>query len=253
MEKKKNIKIIVILLACFLIYMFLMFLLISKNKGTSGYILNSGIGSFYCENAKCESVSDSDVSTGSQSFAVYQYNEYVDNYQVNYNMDTWNFFQNNSWKAIYGDYLAIDTSLDFEYLPYEMVPLSGSEENMIQSRTKISYTALNRNNVYTLDLDNNGVTDRLYALSNQTEEEENNDYFSIFFVEINGDLQPIYINTVQDADGYSLPYYNVAGVLKIDGVLKIILNKGFFSSHGVPETILLTFDGERFVEETENE
>lgn len=253
MENKKNLKIIIVILVCFLVYMLIVFLISPKNDGTSGYILNSGIGSFYCENAKCETVSNSSVSTSSRSFAIYQYNEYVDTYQANYNMDTWNFFQDNSWKAIYGDYLAIDTSLNYEYLPYEMEHLTASEENMIQSRTGISYEALNRNSVYTLDLDGNGVMDRIYALSNQTEEESNNDYFSIFFVEINGYLVPIYLETVKEAEGYVLPYYSVAGILKIDGVLKIVLNKGYFSSYGVPETILLTFDGERFVEETENE
>lgn len=253
MENKKKFKIVFIILVFFLIYLFIVFLINPKGNGTSGYILNSGIGSFYCENAICESVSNASVSSSSRVFAIYQYNEYVDNYQMRYVTDTWNFFKNGSWKSIYGDYLAVDTALNFEYLPYKMVELTASQKSMIQSHTGISYEELNRNSVYTLDLDGNGVVDRLYALSNQTEEETNNDYFSIFFVEINGDLEPIYLKTVQDADGYVLPYYSVAGVLKIDGVLKIVLNKGYFSSSGVPETILLTFDDGKFVEEIETE
>ena len=253
MENTKSFKIIIVLVVCFVIYMLVVFLLSPKNDGTNGYLINSGITSFYCQNAVCEYISDSTVSTSSREFSVYQYNEYVGNYQMRYETDTWNFFQDGSWKAIYGDYLAIDTSLNYEYLSYEMVRLTGSEENMIQSRTGISYEALNRHIVYTLDFDGNGVMDRLYALSNQTEEEPNNDYFSIFFVEINGDLEPIYLETEQDAEGYVLPYYSVAGILKIDDVLKLVVNKGYFSSYGVPETILLTFDGERFVEEAKKE
>ena len=167
--KNKNIKIVIALIVCLFVYMLIVFFLGFGEKKTSGYLINSGIGSFFCQNAECEYISDSAVSTSSNEFSIYQYNEYIDNYQMRYETDTWNFFQDGSWKAIYGDYLAIDTSLNYEYLPYEMISLTGSEENMIQSRTGISYEALNRNSVYTLDLDGNGVMDHIYALSNQTE------------------------------------------------------------------------------------
>ncbi|HIR74467.1 TPA: hypothetical protein IAB95_03085 [Candidatus Ventrenecus avicola] len=253
MENKKNIKIVVALIVCFVIYMFVVFLLSPKEKGTSGYLIHSGITSFYCQNAVCEYVSDSRVSTSSKEFSIYQYNEYVDTYQMSYQTDTWNFFKDGSWQAVYGDFLAIDTSLDFEYLPYETEEIPSSVRDLLTETTGISYESLNNQQVFSLDLNENGEQDYIYAFSNQVEEETGQDYFSVFFIELDGTIQMIYRETSLDSDSYSLPFYRLAGVVKVDGIVKIIVNKGYFSSQGNSSSILLTFDGEQFIEEAKPE
>ena len=49
----------------------------------------------------------------------------------------------------------------------------------------------------------------VYTLSNQVDDGASSEYFSIFYVSLNGELLTIYSDKNKDADNYELPFYSV--------------------------------------------
>jgi hypothetical protein len=249
---QKNIKIIIALVVCCLIYMLLIFF-IKGNTTDGGYLINSELGGFYCQNGICEWQSSEDIVTDNKYYALYQENELVDTYTASYET-SWNFYKNKEWQGVYGDFIAVDNSLDYEVLDYRLEKFT--EEDIANIKKTIakygitSYEDLNKSRALVLDLDENGEEDRIIAVSNQTEEETSSHYFSLLIINLNGKLKEIYVETEENATSFHLPYYSVASVLKIDNKVKMIVNKGYFNNVGSSSTIMLNVSKNKIKEET---
>ena len=236
---EKNLKIVIsVVIVCF-IYFIIIFVYMMNNKTTKGYIINSNLGGFYCKQKKCEFVSQSDIKINN-SYALFQYGEYVGDYMPSLVVDKWNFKQNEDYESIYGDFLAIDEKLNYQYIPIKTEALNTDDILLLQKTTQINFSKLNDSYKIAVDLDNNGVTDYIYTLSNQVDDGASSEYFSIFYVSLNGELLTIYNDKNKDADNYELPFYSVAGILKIDSVPKIIINKTYYSNMGESSTMIFT-------------
>ena len=111
---------------------------------------------------------------------------------------------------------------------------------LLQKTTQINFSKLDNSYKITVDLDSNGVTDYIYTLSNQVDDGASSEYFSIFYVSLNGKLLTIYNDKNKDADNYELPFYNVAGIVDIDSIPKIIINKTYYSNMGESSTMIFT-------------
>ena len=236
---EKNLKIVIsVVIVCF-IYFIIIFVYMMNNKTTKGYIINSNFGGFYCKQKKCEFVSQSDIKINN-SYALFQYGEYVGDYTPSLVIDKWNFKQNEDYESIYGDFLAIDEKLNYQYIPIKTEALNTDDILLLQKTTQIKFSKLNNSYKIAVDLDNNGVTDYIYTLSNQVDDGASSEYFSIFYVSLNGELLTIYSDKNKDADNYELPFYSVAGIVNIDSIPKIIINKTYYSNMGESSTMIFT-------------
>ena len=75
MENTKTVKIVIAFSVICLMYMLLIFLLnFNKEDQTSGYIINSNLGGFYCQASRCEWVRIEEIDL-THSFDVYQRNK----------------------------------------------------------------------------------------------------------------------------------------------------------------------------------
>lgn len=236
---EKNLKIVIsVVIVCF-IYFIIIFVYMMNNKTTKGYIINSNLGGFYCKQKKCEFVSQSDIKINN-SYALFQYGEYVGNYTPSLVVDKWNFKQNEDYESVYGDFLAIDEKLNYQYIPIKTETLNTDDILLLQKTTQIKFSKLNNSYKIAVDLDSNGVTDYIYTLSNQVDDGASSEYFSIFYVSSNGELLTIYNDKNKDADNYELPFYSVAGIVNIDSIPKIIINKTYYSNMGESSTMIFT-------------
>ncbi len=236
---EKNLKIVIsVVIVCF-IYFIIIFVYMMNNKTTKGYIINSNLGGFYCKQKKCEFVSQSDIKINN-SYALFQYGEYVGDYTPSLVVDKWNFKQNEDYESIYGDFLAIDEKLNYQYIPIKTETLNTDDILLLQKTTQINFSKLNNSYKIAVDLDNNDITDYIYTLSNQVDDGASSEYFSIFYVSLNGELLTIYNDKNKDADNYELPFYSVAGIINIDSIPKIIINKTYYSNMGESSTMIFT-------------
>ena len=236
---EKNLKIVIsVVIVCF-IYFIIIFVYMMNNKTTKGYIINSNLGGFYCKQKKCEFVSQSDIKINN-SYALFQYGEYVGDYTPSLVIDKWNFKQNEDYESIYFDFLAIYEKLNYKYIHIKTESLNTDDILLLQKTTQIKFSKLNNSYKIAVDLDNNGVTDYIYTLSNQVDDGASSEYFSIFYVSLNGELLTIYNDKNKDADNYELPFYSVAGIINIDSIPKIIINKTYYSNMGESSTMIFT-------------
>lgn len=252
MEKTNTMKIVLAFAVICILYMFIVFLFnFFKEEEFSGYIINSNLGGFYCQNTDCEWVGIEDINSSSTSFEIYQRNKSLGIYQLEY-ASKWNFYQQNEWQGIYGDFLAISNSLKYEVLSYQIENLTDEDYNSIRELIEgfsSSSASLNNDFAYVLDLDQNGVQDRILAVSNQTEEETGSEYFSSLIVNLNGKIHVIYEENTLKSNGFSLPYYSFMEAIKIGEEVKMILNKSYFNNAGSPSTILLSVSHNEILEE----
>ncbi len=253
MENTKTVKIVIAFVVICIIYMLLIFLLnLSKKDQSSGYIINSNLGGFYCRNSACEWIRTEEIDL-TQSFDVYQRNNLLGSYELEY-ASKWNFYQQNEWQEIYGDFIAISKSLKYEIIPYQIENFTIEDYKMIQKvlqeKSIENYTTLNNDFAYVLDLDKNGTEDKIISVSNQTEEENTNQYFTLLLIVLNGNVHTIYQEDSLKSNGFVLPYYSYMEAIKIGNQTKIVVNKSYFNNAGSPSTILLDVSDNKITEET---
>ncbi len=247
MTKRNTLILIGLALLC-VIYVVVFFFLTGSNKASEGYLLVSDLGGFYCKARKCNYTKISDIHLEGKKIKTYQQNELKGTYELSY-LDRWNFFQNNEWVSFYGDFLGIDESLNANLMPLEYKELTEEDTSFIKEiiqKNGCSYTNLDKNYAILIDLDENGTMDQLISVSNQTEEEQNSKYFSIFFAILNGKVVKIYEEYTEDK--YQLPYNHVFGVVKLDEEKspRVIVNQNYFDQTGSPSILLYQLNGKKF-------
>lgn len=247
---KKN-KMVLIIGGIFLLYALLIFFLNKDFHPTKGYIIVSELGGFSCNQGKCIYESIEDINLEGKKIKTYQQNKLVGTYELKH-LNRWNFMENNSWKNLYGDFLGVEETLNVEIKEYNTESMNNEDRKKINEFLKnhniSGYKKLNSEEVITVDLDSNNEIDRIIAITNQTEEEVEETYFTLLGVILNGKLQEIYFDSGENA--FTLPYYNVFSVLNLDEEKKsrIIINKGYYDEMGSPSISMLEFDGKKILE-----
>mgnify|MGYP005795259973 FL=1 len=123
-------------------------------------------------------------------------------------------------------------------------------QKVLQEKSIENYTTLNNDFAYVLDLDKNGTEDKIISVSNQTEEENTNQYFTLLLIVLNGNVHTIYQEDSLKSNGFVLPYYSYMEAIKIGNQTKIVVNKSYFNNAGSPSTILLDVSDNKITEET---
>src|SRR5574344_75481 len=250
-----NIKLIVVMVIFGLLYMLLVFLLNRNNQYSSGYIINSNIDSFYCSALSCTAKENTEIAEKSFTMAIYQKGKFKDNYDSIYSDDSekWTFYQNSVWQKVNGDFIGIDQNLEYSYLDVTTEKLNTSDideiTKVIQKNNIQNYHSLYDENVYLVDLNDDGNQERIIATSNQMIDETSTDYFSILLIYMNNAWQEIYVNTNISGSDYSLPYYTFNAAIKVNNQVHILITKGYYSDVGTSSSIMLKVNHNKVEEE----
>ncbi len=235
---KKNIILISLLVLFCIGYVVLFYFLSGNQNNSEGYIVVSELGGYYCKAKNCAYKNVEDMNLDGKNIEVYQQNESLGTYQLDY-VERWNFTENDSWKPIYGDFLGIDTSLNAQIFPFQYEKLNESDYEQIQKLLKgVTYQTLNQDYAYVYDIDQNGVMDRIVAVSNQTEEEKNEQFFSLFYLVLNGKVIEVYKEFSEEE--YTLPFYHLFSLFRLDEEknVRMIVNKNYYDQMGSPSMIM---------------
>lgn len=249
--KKRNTIILSVLLGFFLGYALLFYFLNQNFHSSKGYLLVSSLGGFYCNQGSCKYEAVDDITLDEKKFHIYRKNKYDGDYTLK-RLNRYNFFQDGKWKSMVGDFLGIEESLDAQVLDFSYEEYNETDYNHIFSILKqhgiLSYKHLNTKEAFVCDLDQNGVMDRIIAVSNQTDDGEEEKYFSLLLVLLNGKLNEIYFE--EGSEIFSLPFYDVFSILQIDQDRNsyLIINKGYYDQIGEPSIFLLQLDGKNIKE-----
>lgn len=239
--KKKNIILLSTLFIVAFGYIFIVYLIYGSRFSSKGYIIVSSLGGYYCDVNKCKYQSLEEINSEDKKFEVYQRNKSIGEYRLSY-VGQWNFFQNNNWKGIYGDFLAIESNLKSQVIDFQYEDMTEEDYKDISHFVDGDISHLNNNSMIVVDLDENGVEDRIGMFSNQVEEYNGTDYFSLAYLKLNGKLIEIYKDTGKNT--FSLPYYNLFSILKLNEEKnpRLIINKGYYDSSGVNSIVMLQLD-----------
>ena len=244
MKKKKNVTLIIFLILICLVYIVVLYFVSGIKDATKGYIIVSNLGGYYCEFSDCTFTTKEEIDFQDKEFKIYQNNNLKGIYNLSL-QDRWNLFKNGSWTSVYGDFLGVEESLNVElfHTRYEKL----KEEDYLKLKIQ-NVEELDNDEKLVLDIDKNGVEDYFISLSNQTENNKSNQYFSSLYLVLNNKLIKIYNETTNDI--YSLPFYNVFSVFQLDNKKnpKIIINKGYYDSIGEPSIIMLELNGKKVKE-----
>lgn len=249
--KKKNIIFISVLVICFACYVVLFYFISGSNHATEGYLIVSELGGYYCKAKSCSYKSIDEMDLLERNIRIYQQNQLQGTYQLKY-INRFNFFQNGLWKNLYGDFFGVDESLDANIFNYHYESMNSNDERVIKevllNQQISSYKKLDTDQVLVMDLDENGVEDRILTFSNQTLDENDDIYFSSLLILLNGKVQTIYFE--KSSEKYQVPYYNVFSIFSLNKEKKprLIINKGYYDQTGDPSIMMLQLDGKKVKE-----
>jgi len=251
MKNKKSIMIVIILIIVFLLYIAIFLFIKGLNPTTKGIIIVSELGGYSCNNLVCAYKSIEELDTDNKQIKTYQNNKYIGTYELDY-LERWNFFENKKWKSLYGDFLGIEDSLNAKLLDYQTHDITNNEKEMIKDILKKNEIEETENfdsqKVIVADLDSNNEDDKIFAITNQGEESNSKMYFSLLLIILNNKNNIIYLDTSKEE--YTLPFYNVFSILKLDDEknARLIINKGYYDNVGTSSIIMLQKDGKKMKE-----
>ena len=167
---------------------------------------------------------------------VYIDNQYLGSYKLKYGT-IWNLFDNNNSYVEYsGKLLAYSENFIVNVPNYEITTVSENEIREITSilNHNINANTLSINEVVNIDLDFNGIDDKIVNVSNLDSLEDEQYYFNLCYVVLNGEIQTLILDNVEYKDILAYPVYEINYLLQYDNnnYYSIILQEGYFSNVG---------------------
>lgn len=243
---KKNVRVIVILVCISLLYVGIIFFFHKDYKPTEGYLIVSNLGGFYCNSSVCNLQDVREMKLDGKKIDTYQKNRFIGTYELQY-LSKWNFLENGSWSQITGDFLGVEESLNAKVLDFTYEEFSSSDYEIIEDVLKKHevnyYKYLDSSEVMVVDLDGNGELDRIFCISNQVDTGPQDEYFSAFFVLLNGNVLEVEFGKTDEI--FTIPFYNLFSILRFDENVKpyFIVTNTYYDAMGMPSLAMYQLDG----------
>lgn len=186
-----------------------------------------------------------------ESFSVYVNNNYFGDYKLKYG-NVWNLFDTtNKYVHYNGKLLAVTSGISVNLMNYNIqnVNIDDMLEIDMILNSNILQEDLTINEKLILDLDKNGINDKIINVSN-LDAENQNIYFNLTYINLNNNLKILNKNIVEIENRLIEPVYNLEYVLNINNSEydSIILRKGYFSNNGDTQRILYEYNNENYLE-----
>ena len=170
-----------------------------------------------------------------QKFDIYDTKGHVGKYILKYHKNKWHAFSDNyDFVSLESPIFAIKTNKKYSVPDYEIEELNGSDlanlNQMLKEHNIRDYN-LSVNQKVTIDLDNDGKKETLFAASNLFEDEDADGYFSLVYYTKNNKKIFLKEKYYDIKDSYKGELYNLTKLIDIknNGKVEIIITKRCFS------------------------
>ena len=153
-----------------------------------------------------------------------------------------------------GDILAYSGDFKIDFKNYTIDKISTTDLNDINN---ILDTNMNMNNLTTnekvlIDLDNNGVEDKIINVSNISfvnSDEEVNNYFNLIYIVLNNKIQVLKSENIDAFNLLLAPMYNIDYILNINNKKydNILFNERYFSYSQNSRNIMYEYDNDAYI------
>lgn len=169
---------------------------------------------------------------------VYINNNYYGQFNLKY-INSWNLYSSDgSYIPYSGELIAFSETLNVNITEFSKTSVTDIEINEINYllNSRITVDDLSTSELIQLDLDYNGINDKIINVSNLKAEEFQEQYFNLCYVVLNNE-QKVLIKELIDAESvHTYPLYSIKNILNINTEDKdsIIFSKKYFSNSGEP-------------------
>lgn len=232
MNKKVPIIIIIILFIVGII-LFLVFKDTKKEeiKNEDGYLVIGNESVWEIKNNIWKKTSYNNVNN--QKLNVFIDNKYSGNYTLKYGK-VWNLYDNKSL-IMYEESFVAMTQVIGDIVNINIENISNEDLKYINNTLKSNYSLddITVNEKINIDLNNNGIMDIIINVGNLNKDGLDK-YFSLMYVILDGKYEILINEDIGVKDNLNYPIYKINSLLKKkDGLINIILHKGYFSEAGV--------------------
>ena len=158
-------------------------------------------------------------------------NMYSGKYTLKYGK-VWNLYDN-SGLVMYEDSFVAMSDVNWDIVNINIDSISKEDLIYINSvlNSKYSLEDITLNEKVNVDLNNNGVLDIIVNVGNLNRDGLDK-YFSLVYVIIDGKKEILINEDIDVKDNLNYPIYRINSLLRKNGLINIILHKGYFSEAG---------------------
>lgn len=166
-----------------------------------------------------------------KKFNVYIDNMYSGKYTLKYGK-VWNLYDN-SGLVMYEDLFVAMSDVNWDIVNINIDSISKEDLIYINSvlNSKYSLEDITLNEKVNVDLNNNGIIDTIINVGNLNRDGLDK-YFSLVYVIIDGKKEILINEDIDVKDNLNYPIYRINSLLRKNGLINIILHKGYFSEAG---------------------
>ncbi len=162
---------------------------------------------------------------------VYIDNMYSGKYTLKYGK-VWNLYDN-SGLVMYEDSFVAMSDVNWDIVNINIDSISKEDLIYINSvlNSKYSLEDITLNEKVNVDFNNNGIIDTIINVGNLNRDGLDK-YFSLVYVIIDGKNEILINEDIDVKDNLNYPIYRINSLLRKNGLINIILHKGYFSEAG---------------------
>lgn len=162
---------------------------------------------------------------------VYIDNMYSGKYTLKYGK-VWNLYDN-SGLVMYEDSFVAMSDVNWDIVNINIDSISKEDLIYLNSvlNSKYSLEDITLNEKVNVDFNNNGIIDTIINVGNLNRDGLDK-YFSLVYVIIDGKKEILINEDIDVKDNLNYPIYRINSLLRKNGLINIILHKGYFSEAG---------------------
>jgi len=233
---KKN---LFMLLALFIFLVIYLLILFFSNGGISnfnkGYILVDNLTAFYCTKTECRASELSNVDYEKNTFKeIDSSNEIKDNLKVTYDDVRFNISSNNKWLKATNEIVLFQDNLIIDPVNYSKIKLTRDDLEIINKvfdKYGFKYSSANTYvyDIFEIDINNDGVNDKIYHLSDNTRLDQKTLNYEIVFGVVNGNAYVLGVDS--SLLPTSLHTFNIKSMFRMNNSndLYVIIRRDGFS------------------------
>lgn len=256
---KKN-KVLLIILSLVLIYGIIMIFVLkndnktnnnnsSNNKTNINYLLINNISNWSYSNDKWNSLTNKEVAEANATYKAFVNNNYLGEYKVLYGTK-WNLIDNDNNIVVYnGNLIAYSTNFNINISHLSSRKINSDDEKIIKEQYSFTNLSdLTENEVYDVDLDNNGTKDEVICLSNVGSTSSLTSYFNLLIIKYNDDIKTLISENIKPEDMLDSKTYYISLISNINDsdISSIIVGYKYGSEAGKPGNMLFSYENNNF-------
>lgn len=261
--KNANFKPIIILIVIFVIYILTFFLVFSgKNQGSTqkksdnnktestinySYMLINNTSNWRYYKGTWSSFDPSNFNNNKKTFKVYNDCKFLGNYYLSH-ANVWDVYDSSeNFVGYSGNLFAVSTDLNYTPVSTQTREMTSDEIDLVKTNMGIKNIGyMSEKEAVDVDLDHNGIMDKIIIVSNVGSEEVEEKFFNVIYVVLNNNMQKLVEDNIASKDSLSSISYNFSYIIN-DGTGKDGIIVGYrYCSEGNPGSTMFLYQNGKY-------